>query len=74
MEWQDSLRRHPAEVLEDTPHASELDSEDGITPMEVNFPGNQGPLGIDDKVSFFMFSNSQIKVPCFITDLGFHQP
>lgn len=57
MEWQDSLRRHPAEELEDTPHVSELDSEDGITPMEVSFPGNQGPLGIDDKVSLFHVLN-----------------
>lgn len=52
MDRQGSLRRHPAEELEDTPHVSELDSEDGITPMEVNFPGNQGPLGIDAKVRF----------------------
>ena len=73
MDRQDSLRRHPAEELEDTPHVSELDSEDGITPMEVNFPGNQGPLGIDDKVRFFMFSIFSIKnILCLFTDLGFH--
>ncbi|MCJ1464835.1 hypothetical protein MMC07_003450 [Pseudocyphellaria aurata] len=48
-EWLDSPRRRPAEVTEDTPHVSELDSDDNITPMEVGFPGNQSPLGIGDK-------------------------
>lgn len=54
MEWQDLPQRHPAEVLEDTPHMSELDSDDGIATVEVNFPGNQGPLGIGAKVSIYI--------------------
>lgn len=56
MGWQDSPRRHPAEVLEDTPHVSELNSDDGINPMEVTFPSDQGPLGAGDKVSFHVHS------------------
>ena len=50
MDWQDSPRRHPAEVLEDTPHVSELDSDDLINPMELN--DNQGRSGIGDKVGY----------------------
>lgn len=49
MEGQDSPRRHPTEVLEDTLHVSELDSDDLVTPLEVHFPGNEGPLGFGDK-------------------------
>lgn len=60
-EWQDSPRRHPAEVLEDTPHVSELDSDDGITPMEVNFPGNHGPRIIYAKVRFYIH-NHRVRV------------
>lgn len=56
MEGQDSPRRHPAEVLEDTLHVSELDSDDLITPLEIHFPGNQGPLIFSDKVSFYVHS------------------
>lgn len=64
MEGQDSPRRHPTEVLEDTLHVSELDSDDLVTPLEVHFPGNEGPLGFGDKVSFFMFTVSHQSSYC----------
>lgn len=54
LEWQGSPRRHPTEVFEDTPHVSELDSDDGITPMDVEFPRKQAPSGIGDKVRSYV--------------------
>ena len=54
MEWEDLPRQHPAEVLEVTPHVSELDSGDAVTPMEADSPDDEGPIGTVDKVSFYV--------------------
>lgn len=53
-EWQGSPRRRPTEIFEDTPHVSELDSDDGITPIDVEFLRKQAPSGIGDKVRFYV--------------------
>ncbi|MCJ1424562.1 hypothetical protein MMC29_002450 [Sticta canariensis] len=48
MEWEDLPRQHPAEVLEVTPHMSELDSGDGVTPMEADSSNEERPFGTVD--------------------------
>lgn len=66
MEWEDLPRQHPAEVLEVTPHVSELDSGDGATPMEADSPDDEGPFGTVEKVSFYVH-NLTIRVRKILT-------
>lgn len=66
MEWEDLRRQHPADELEDTPHVSELDSDGGFTPMEVDSPDDEGPFGIVDKVSLYVH-NLTIRVRNILT-------